>query len=150
MLTLCSHEVDFLCWRRYAIHLPFKVRKTMAEVGLLPKRIMSARDPRCHHCLKCLTVKSLLVKQKSTKTNKSVLVQVVESKSFASFDFENIIQLNGPFYSDPQQHVLISVSHHSDFVHVNSYLLSKEVFRALEPGPSICTPCIACFGWTVE
>ena len=120
LLTLCSHEVDVLCWRCYAIHLPFKVSKTMAEVGLLPKRIMSARDPRG---AKYLQVKIMKANQTPAK-----IAEPGPSICIACFEPDSTIYLNGIHDTDSHQRQIIFDNHHSDTEHV--YFYAKKYFES--------------------
>ena len=51
ILTVETPQADLLRWHYRLRHLSFKFIKTMAEVGILPKKLAKAPIPKCAGCM---------------------------------------------------------------------------------------------------
>ena len=136
-LTSETDQAEFMRWHYRLGHLPYKKLKILAVMGLIPKRILNVKPPKCAGCIfgkmtkrpwrTKATVKQGLGIFKATKSGQCVSVDQMESTEDGF-----VAQLKGKLTRRRYKYATIFVDHYSDlsYVHLQSTITSDETLQA--------------------
>ena len=122
-LTSEMDQAEFMRWHYRLGHLPYKKLKILAVMGLIPKRILNVKAPKCADCIFGKMTKrpwrtKATVKQgsgifKATKSGQCVSVDQMESTEDGF-----VAQLKGKLTRRRYKYATIFVDHYSNFSYV--------------------------------
>eukprot|EP00978_Attheya_sp_CCMP212_P037948 scaffold183254_cov63-Attheya_sp.AAC.2 len=137
-LSGLTPEAEFMRWHQRLGHISFKKIRLLALLGILPKKILSSRAPKCASCIFAAQVKrpwrtrvpanSIPTKiYKATRPGQVVSVDQLESPT-PGF----IAQLKGRLTRDRYRYATIFVDHYSrlSYIHLQRTITSKDTLEA--------------------
>ena len=146
------HEVDYaasddtaelLRWHQRLNHLSFRKLKLLAELGIIPKRLVKARTPRCACCI------FGTMTRKRTRHKKSLIKhlkpaeypgQVVSVDQMESSTPGLIAQLKGRLTTQRYKYATVFVDHFSrlGYVHLQRTTNGEETLEAKHAFEAFC------------
>ena len=136
-LTALDDQAELMRWHYRLGHISFKKLKILAVMGLIPKRLVNVKSPKCAGCIfGKMTRRPWRTKPtsngnrkifKTTKSGQCVSVDQMESTEQGF-----IAQLKGKLTKRRYKNATIFVDHYSDlsYVHLQSSLDSNETLQA--------------------